>query len=53
VVEFLETKGVPVVLWGRSMGAVSAIMSNRATIMVLDSAFTSLKTVCLDTAKSN
>ena len=46
-------KGVPVVLWGRSMGGVSALMSNKSSIMVVDSAFSSLKEVCLTTARNN
>lgn len=54
IVEYIQTKkGLPVVLWGRSMGAVSALMSSKAKIMVVDSAFSSLKKVCLETAKSN
>jgi hypothetical protein len=35
------------------MGAVSALMSNKAKVMVVDSAFSSLKMVCLETAKNN
>lgn len=39
---FLRSLGYKVGLWGRSMGAVSALLSTEADIVVADSAFSSL-----------
>ena len=43
---FLKNKGFIVVGWGRSMGAVSLLLSNEIDIMAADSPFCSLKEVC-------
>ena len=41
-VRFLRERGLKVIVWGRSMGAVSALLSKEADIVVADSAFSSL-----------
>lgn len=51
--EYLGRKGYTIVVWGRSMGAVSALMSDKASIVISDSAFSSLKRVCFETAVRN
>lgn len=52
-VEFMVGRGMKVVVWGRSMGAVSALMSTKAKVLVVDSAFSDLKTLCYETACHN
>lgn len=42
VVQFLSAKNYEVVLWGRSMGAVSALRYGKCNIIVADSPFVSL-----------
>jgi hypothetical protein len=53
VVDFLETKGYRVVLWGRSMGAASALKYGKAEVIVADSSFKCLKSLCKQVAKNH
>ncbi len=46
VVGFLRERGYQVYLWGRSMGAVSAIRYGKADVIVADSPFRSMKKLC-------
>lgn len=50
VVEYLRQANYEVVLWGRSMGAVSALRYGRASIIIADSPFVSLEQICKETA---
>ena len=52
VVKSLEAKGFMVVLWGRSMGASSALKYGGTFITVADSPFASMERVCKETAIS-
>ena len=52
VVGFLWGEGYRVVIWGRSMGAVSALRCGKASAIVADSAFKSFRSVCKHFAKS-
>jgi hypothetical protein len=42
--------GYPIVGWGRSMGAVSLLMSSKCDIMIADSPFSSLYDLCKETS---
>ena len=42
---FLREKGYKVAVWGRSMGAVSTLLSEESDILIVDSPFSNLKTV--------
>ena len=44
-VRFLKDKGHQVVVWGRSMGAASALLSSESDLLIVDSPFSSVKTV--------
>lgn len=44
-VTFLQSKQFKVVVWGRSMGAVSALLSSKTDILIVDSPFSNLKAV--------
>lgn len=44
-VKFLKQKHLKVVVWGRSMGAVSALLSTQCDTLIVDSPFSSLKVV--------
>lgn len=46
--KYLKNLGYKVVGWGRSMGAVSLLMSEEIDIMISDSAYSSLDEVCKD-----
>ena len=46
VVDYLRTKKYKVYLWGRSMGASSALKYGKASIIVADSPFRSFKKLC-------
>lgn len=48
--KYLEDKGFKVVGWGRSMGAASLLLSD-IKIMVVDSAFCSIKELCTTVAQ--
>ena len=45
-ISFLKGKGIKVVGWGRSMGAVSLLLSSKCDVMITDSPFSSLSTLC-------
>lgn len=47
---FLKQKGYEVVGWGRSMGAVSLLMSSELDIMVSDSAYSNLSALCKESS---
>jgi hypothetical protein len=49
----LRKLGYKVVLWGRSMGAATALKYGKAPIIVADSAFTSFRSLCMQVAKRN
>lgn len=46
VVNSLEARGLQVILWGRSMGASSALKYGGTFITVADSPFASMERVC-------
>ena len=52
VVKSLEDKGFQVILWGRSMGASSALKYGGTFITVADSPFSSMERMCRETAIS-
>jgi hypothetical protein len=43
---FLRGKGHKVVGWGRSMGSVSLLLSSECQVIVADSPFCSLRSLC-------
>ena len=43
---FLNELGYKVILWGRSMGAATALLYGKAEIIVADSTFKSFKSLC-------
>lgn len=50
--KYLKSKGyMQLVGWGRSMGAVSLLMSNECDIMVVDSPFCSLSRLCKESGQ--
>jgi pimeloyl-ACP methyl ester carboxylesterase len=51
VVNFLQKAGMRVVLWGRSMGAATALKYGKVPIIVADSSFKSFKSLCKQIAK--
>jgi hypothetical protein len=51
VVNFLELLGYRIILWGRSMGAATALKFGQAPIIVADSSFSSFKDLCKEIAK--
>lgn len=53
VVEFLKSKDYQVVLWGRSMGAATALLYGKADFIVADSSFKSFKSLCKQVAKEH
>jgi hypothetical protein len=53
VVNFLKEKGYKVILWGRSMGAATALRYGKTSVIVADSAFKSFKSLCKQVAKRN
>ena len=53
IVEYLRKQGCDVIIWGRSMGAASALLYGKAEIIVADSSFKSLRSLCKQVAKDN
>ncbi len=53
VVHFLEQQDLRVILWGRSMGAATALKYGRAPIIIADSSFRCFKSLCKHIAKEN
>jgi hypothetical protein len=53
VVNYIELLGFRVILWGRSMGAATALKFGRAPIIVADSSFSSFRDLCKDLAKQH
>lgn len=53
VAGFLKEMGYQVVLWGRSMGAASALKYGGAPIIVADSSFSRFSSLCKQIAKKN
>ena len=53
VVKVLEGKGFNVVLWGRSMGAATALRYGKAKVIVADSSFQSFRSLCKQVAKKH
>jgi len=51
IVNYLKQKNYFVILWGRSMGASTALLHGKCPIIVADSSFRSLKTLCKQIAK--
>jgi hypothetical protein len=47
---FLKSKGHRVVGWGRSMGAVSLLMSSECNLMIADSAYSNLANLCKESS---
>lgn len=52
VSEYFRNKGYDVIIWGRSMGAASALRYGKADIIVADSSFKSLRCLCKQIAKN-
>ena len=48
--EMLEKKGFNIILWGRSMGAATALRYGKAKIIVADSSFQSFRSLCKQVA---
>lgn len=46
VVNYLRKKNYNVFLWGRSMGAASALLYGKVDVIVVDSPFRSVKKLC-------
>lgn len=53
VVGFLQKASSRVIIWGRSMGAATALKFGKAPIIVADSSFKSFKSLCRQIAKEN
>ena len=53
VVQYLTERGYRVILWGRSMGAATALKYGKAPVIVADSAFKSFRGLCKQIAKRN
>lgn len=53
VADFFEKKDKKIIIWGRSMGAATALKYGSAPIIVADSSFTSFKSLCKSVAKDN
>ena len=53
VVSFLRERGYRIVVWGRSMGAATALRFGKASVIVADSAFKSFKSLCKQFAKAH
>jgi hypothetical protein len=53
VVEFLRKQGHHVILWGRSMGAATALLYGKADFIVADSSYKSFKSLCKQIAKEH
>lgn len=49
----LEKKGFNIILWGRSMGAATALRYGKAKIIVADSSFQSFRSLCKQVAEKN
>jgi len=49
----LEGKGFNVVLWGRSMGAATALRYGKAKIIIADSSFQSFRSLCKQVAEKH
>lgn len=47
---FLKSAGYKVVGWGRSMGAVSLLLSDQCDLMVADSAYSNLSVLCKESS---
>jgi hypothetical protein len=50
-VTFLQKGNAKVIIWGRSMGAATALKYGKAPIIVADSSFKSFKSLCRQIAK--
>lgn len=53
VANFLKARNWKVVLWGRSMGAATALKYGNAPIIVADSSFKSFRSLCKQIAKEH
>lgn len=53
MVEELEKRNFKIILWGRSMGAATALRFGKAPIIVADSSFHSFKSLCEQTLTKN
>lgn len=53
VANYLRSKSYEVILWGRSMGAASALKYGKSKVIVADSSFKSMKKLCDEFAKRN
>lgn len=53
VVNFLKEQGFRVIIWGRSMGAATALLYGKAEFIVADSSFKSFKSLCKQVAKEH
>lgn len=49
--EYLKKLGFRVIIWGRSMGAATALLYGKAEFIVADSSFKSFKSLCKQVAK--
>lgn len=53
VADYLRNLGYHVILWGRSMGAATALLYGKAKMIVADSSFKSFKSLCKQVAKEH
>lgn len=53
IVNFLQKSNLKVIIWGRSMGAATALKFGKAPIIVADSSFRCFKSLCKHIAKEN
>jgi hypothetical protein len=51
VVNFLQKANARVIIWGRSMGAATALKYGKAPVIIADSSFKSFKSLCKQIAK--
>lgn len=53
VVKYLQSLGYRTILWGRSMGAATALLYGKADVIVADSTFKCFRSLCKDVAKKH
>lgn len=53
VAEYLRNLDYHVILWGRSMGAATALLYGKASMIIADSSFKSFKSLCKQVAKEH
>lgn len=53
ITKYLKGQGYRVIIWGRSMGAATALLYGKSEFIVADSSFKSFKSLCKQVAKEH